>query len=310
MTDVVSTPRRERADEPVIERFELPHLRVSALTWGPADGRLVLCLHGFPDTAWTWRFLGPALAARGYRVVAPFSRGYAPTEIPRDGDYHIGALMHDAMALHRHLRGGDDAILIGHDWGGFTAVALAAHQGSPFAKIVVLGTPVIGGLTGHRGVGLLRRLPAQARKSWYVLYNQLPGLPERTAEKVIPRLWRDWCPPGFDASAELEHLWAALPDREHRRAAINYYRHQFQPRHQHPAYRSLHYTWRREQLLSPILLLHGQIDGGLDAALATESAQRLPAGSRHHVIEDAGHFIHLDQPALVHELIGDYLTTP
>jgi len=75
--------------DPEVLTLDLPHLRVSALAWGPPDGRLALCLHGFPDTAWTWRHVGPILAAHGYRVVAPFSRGYAPTAIPDDGDYHI-----------------------------------------------------------------------------------------------------------------------------------------------------------------------------------------------------------------------------
>lgn len=92
---------REEPDRIVVE---LPHLRVAALAWGPADGRLALFLHGFPDSPWSWRSMAPRLAARGFRVVAPFTRGYAPTEVPADGDYHVCALMHDAMALHRATR--------------------------------------------------------------------------------------------------------------------------------------------------------------------------------------------------------------
>lgn len=311
MSDAVAEPgsptTESSANQPRIATIELPHLRVSALTWGPPDGRLALCLHGYPDTAWTWRHLGPALAAKGFHVVAPFSRGYAPTEIPRDGDYHIGALMHDAMALHRQFRGGDDAVLIGHDWGGFTSIGLAAHQASPFNTVIALGVPVLYGFRTRWQPSVLRRLPAQARKSWYVMYQQLPGLPERTAERVIPKLWRDWCPPGYDTSADLDRVWAALPDHAHRKAAISYYRHQFQPRRQLQAYRSLHYTWRSEPLRTPILLLHGEIDGGLDVELATASAQCLPEGSRYEVIRGAGHFLHLDQPALVNGVIADYI---
>ncbi|WP_306306848.1 alpha/beta fold hydrolase [Nocardia brevicatena] len=69
--------------EPEFLELELPHLRMTALAWGDPAGRLALCLHGFPDSSWTWRFLGPALAARGFRVVAPFTRGYAPPLFPR-----------------------------------------------------------------------------------------------------------------------------------------------------------------------------------------------------------------------------------
>jgi pimeloyl-ACP methyl ester carboxylesterase len=288
--------------------IDLPHLRMAALAWGPPDGRLALCLHGYPDTAWTWRHLGPSLAAQGYRVVAPFTRGYAPTAIPDDGDYHIGALMYDAIALHRYLGGGSDAVLIGHDWGAFTAVALAAHPESPFVKVVALAVPLLFGLGGRAPGRMLRCLPSQARKSWYVLYQQIPGVSERTLHRVIPRLWRDWCPPGFDASADLAHVWNALPDRAHRKAAVSYYRHQFQPRRQAARYRSLHRTWRTETPRIPMLVLHGEADGGLDIRLAAISAEVLPSGSRHEVIPGAGHFVHLDEPEMVSQLVVGYIS--
>src|SRR3954468_21252852 len=89
----------------------------SYLTWGPADGPLALCLHGFPDSAHTWRLLGPALADAGFRVVAPFMRGYAPTTGPADGRYQTGMLASDAIELHAALGGDERAVLIGHDWG-------------------------------------------------------------------------------------------------------------------------------------------------------------------------------------------------
>ena len=69
------------------------------------SGPLALCLHGFPDSAETWRHLLPALARAGFHAVAPFMRGYAPTEVPADGAYHVGALVADAVALHVPLAG-------------------------------------------------------------------------------------------------------------------------------------------------------------------------------------------------------------
>src|SRR5512134_2669471 len=81
------------------------------------DGPLAICLHGFPDTARTWRHLLPALADAGYRAVAPWLRGYAPTGVPTDGWYQNGALVRDAVELHAALGGGADAVVIGHDWG-------------------------------------------------------------------------------------------------------------------------------------------------------------------------------------------------
>src|SRR5947208_12132984 len=85
------------------------------------EGKLALCLHGFPDSAWTWAGLLPALAKRGYRAVAPWLRGYFPTEVPPDGRYQGAALVGDAIALHDMLRGDKDAVIIGHDWGADAA---------------------------------------------------------------------------------------------------------------------------------------------------------------------------------------------
>ena len=73
------------------------------------EGPLALCVHGFPDTAHSWRHLLPALADAGYHAVAPFQRGYAPTAVPTDGLYQTAALSTDANALHEALGGGPDA---------------------------------------------------------------------------------------------------------------------------------------------------------------------------------------------------------
>lgn len=103
-------------------------------------------------------------------------------------------------------------------------------------------------------------------------------------------------------------MWAALPDRAHRKAALSYYRYQFQPRRQLPAYRALHRTWRKEPYRTSMLVLHGEADGGLDIRLATFSAGSLPTGSRHEIISGAGHFIHLDEPDTVSRLILRYIS--
>src|SRR5713101_7410361 len=83
------------------------------------SGPLALCLHGFPDTAHTWRHLLPRLADAGFHAVAPFLRGYAPTSVPEEGHYDTGTLALDACELHQALGGTEDAVIIGHDWGAF-----------------------------------------------------------------------------------------------------------------------------------------------------------------------------------------------
>jgi pimeloyl-ACP methyl ester carboxylesterase len=118
-----------------------PAVELKALTWGPPDGPIALCLHGFPDTAYGWRNFAPRLAESGWRVVAPFMRGYAPSSIPSDGSYHIGAFMDDALQARAAAGGTDRDVVIGHDWGAMAATGLAAMPDSPFAKAVIMSVP-------------------------------------------------------------------------------------------------------------------------------------------------------------------------
>jgi pimeloyl-ACP methyl ester carboxylesterase len=104
-----------------------PTVQVRALTWGPADGPIALCLHGFPDTAYTWRKVAPQLVDAGWRVVAPFMRGYAPTSVPSDGSYHVGALMDDALRVLDAAGPTGRDVFIGHDWGALAGAGLGCR---------------------------------------------------------------------------------------------------------------------------------------------------------------------------------------
>lgn len=293
---------------PELIEFDLPRLRMSALSWGPADGRLAVCVHGFPDSAHGWSSLAPLLAAKGFRVIAPFTRGYAPTGPAPDGDYHLGALMSDVIDLHTHLGRPADAVLIGHDWGSFTANGLAAYPGSPFSAHVAMAVPPIRAFdNARRGLAQNLRLTAiQLRRSWYVVFFQLPFVPERLLHRVIPRLWRDWTPPGLDVADGVTSALAALPSTRHRRAAASYYRSMV--RFSRPAmqYAGLHrFRFRLPRV--PILVLHGEQDGAIAPDYLDGVIDALPPGSRVERIPGAGHFLQLDRPDAVGEAILTYL---
>lgn len=284
-------------------RVSLPQLPVSALSWGPDSGRLAVLLHGFPDTAHTWRHLGPQLADAGWRVVAPFLRGYAPTGVPADGSGHVAALMADAAALHEALDGGGDAVLVGHDWGAIVANSLAAHAASPYSRVVSMSVPPFAAM---RNPGTIRVLPRQLRNSWYVGFNQLPWLPEATFEHLVRKLWRDWSP-GYDATEDVDRVLAALPDRARRTAALRYYRALVSPWPPPHAYRQ----WKGAEMRLPIvptLSLHGADDRALDARLAAHVADRLPPGSAVHLVPEAGHFLQLERPEIVGRLVREFLS--
>jgi pimeloyl-ACP methyl ester carboxylesterase len=252
--------------------------------------------------------MAPILAERGMRVVAPFSRGYAPTGPAADGDYHIGALMYDALAVHRELGAPADAVLIGHDWGAFTSSAIAAYPDSPFAEHITLAVPPVGALRRTRqSVGRqLQMMPRQLRNSWYILFFQLPALPERLLPRIIPRLWRDWGPPGYPTESELDAALTALPSAAHRRAAVSYYRALVRPSRPAPRYAELN-RWNFELPRAPILHLQGAQDGAMLAGYAEQVSTVLPPGSQVQTIPGVGHFLQIEQPRVVADAILDYL---
>ncbi|WP_045822370.1 alpha/beta hydrolase [Williamsia herbipolensis] len=294
--------------DPSTLSVELPELTVSALTWGPTDGPLALLLHGYPDSAWSWRHLGPALAERGFRVVAPFSRGYAPTGIPADDDFHIGALMHDVIGIHRVLGGDGQAVVVGHDWGALTANALGAYRRSPFRAVVSMSVPPVPAMvrTDSPPAVVARRLLRQARMSWYMLFNQIPGVAERSLDRLIPRLWHDWSP-GHDAAEDLVHVFDALPTAAHRRAVLRYYRALARPTRPLARYREMHDAWRHAPTV-PTLYLHGVDDGCMQVGYAGSVRDVLPDDSRVELIDGAGHFLQVEQPEAVNRLVVEFLT--
>ncbi|MDX1875171.1 alpha/beta fold hydrolase [Mycolicibacterium sp. 120266] len=295
------------ADPRVLE-FDLPHLRLTALEWGPSDGRVALCVHGFPDSAHSWRHVAPMLADNGFRVIAPFTRGYAPTGPAPDGDYHLGALMSDLVELHAALGAPADAVLIGHDWGGWTANALAASPDSPFAAHISLALPPIRAIA-KASLRLTRTVTMGARQlrmSWYILFFQTPLVPERVLDRVIPRLWKDWSPPGTDVDDDAARTLTALPSAAHRRAAVGYYRANMRFTPASKPYKQLH-RYRLRLPRVPVLLLHGDTDGCMQAGYLDGAQDLLPPGSKIQIIAGAGHFLQIDQPEAVTAAILQYL---
>ena len=148
-------------------------LRFHALAAGPADGPLVVLLHGFPETSHGWRRqIGP-LADAGFRVVAPDQRGIGLSSKPAGiANYRVHLLAADIVAIVRAL-GRERAQVVGHDWGGAVAWTLAMRHADVFERAVILDAP-----HPTAFVERLRRHPSQMLRSWYMAFFQLPRLPE------------------------------------------------------------------------------------------------------------------------------------
>ena len=268
------------------------------------EGPLAVCLHGFPDTARTWRHLLPRLAAAGFRAVAPFNRGYAPSGTAPDGLYQTGALAADANALHESLGGDGDAVIVGHDWGAVATYGAAASAPDRWRRAVSLAVPP----TATIGASLFGY--AQLRRSWYMFVFQLPfadGLVAMDDLAFVDGLWADWSP-GYDASEDLPDVKAALADPEHLAAALGTYRASLGNGPTSPDFAA-------EQAATgtvppqPTLYLHGVLDGCIGVDVARRAAPAFEReGCRYEEVADAGHFLHLERPEVVNDLVVDFLT--
>jgi pimeloyl-ACP methyl ester carboxylesterase len=286
--------------EPETIDVATPAVHLRALSWGDEGAPIALCLHGFPDTAHGWRKVAPLLVDAGWRVVAPFMRGYAPSSLAADGSYHVGALMDDALRLLDAVGPTGRDVVIGHDWGAIAGAGLAAMPDSPFVKAGLFSVPLA---ASFRPLGrvpdsaqLLARLPRQLLDSWYILYFQLPWLPDRSASWVVPRLWRQWSP-GYHADEDLQHVYAAIGASERWTAALDYYRATVRGSKPPTEYAALHEHWLSAPAM-PTLYLQG-VDDGCAEDYTPWVSRVLPEGSAVALVEGAGHFVQHEQPEVV-----------
>ena len=261
------------------------------LAEGALDAPVVLCLHGFPDHAPSFGPLMSHLAAAGYRAVAPWMRGYAPST-PR-GPYHVDQLADDVVAIAAELSPLQPVRVLGHDWGAVATYQALSKAPERFAAAVTLSVP-------HplAFVDNLRRQPAQLRRSWYMFFFQLPALPEQVVPRrdfaFVDRLWRAWSPAlrldPNDMAALKQCLTASMP------APIEYYRAMAQPPR---AARARARQAARRRIATPTLHLHGGDDGCISPDACRDQGRWFDGPFRSETICGVGHFMQLEAPAVI-----------
>ncbi|HYZ68808.1 MAG TPA: alpha/beta fold hydrolase [Mycobacterium sp.] len=155
-----------------MEQFHRGELVFDVIDEGPADGPVVVLLHGFPEQNTMWQAIIPALTAQGYRCLAPRQRGYSPgARPPRRRDYRVDELAEDVRTL-IDASGAQRVHLVGHDWGGAIAWRVAQLFPDRLLTMTSLSVP-------HPGAFSKAILTSgQALASWYMLFFQLPRIPE------------------------------------------------------------------------------------------------------------------------------------
>jgi len=167
-------------------------LRFAYLSEG--SGPLVLLFHGFPDTARTWDRVMPEVARAGFRVVAPFMRGYHPTEIPAHAKYDAETLGRDVLGLIEAL-GEQHAIVVGHDWGALAAYTAASLGPEHVRALVTVGVP-------HPNAIIPTPMMLWTVRHFFVLRSRRAAARARANDHAyIDHLWRRWSPAWRDLPA-------------------------------------------------------------------------------------------------------------
>jgi pimeloyl-ACP methyl ester carboxylesterase len=258
-----------------VRYIEANGLRFAYLEQG--RGPLVLLLHGFPDTPHTWSHVQPLIAAKGYRTVAPWTRGYAPTAIPKT-DADLETLGRDALALIEAL-GEKTAIVIGHDWGAATAYTAASLEPAKVSKLIAVGIP-------HPAS--LKPTPLAVWKVRHFVAYKFRGAARRFARNdfaALPAIVKRWSPAWTPAPEELAAVRECFADQASLDAAFGYYRElRFRPQ-----------KFLRHPIGVPTVAFAGLDDPNVKPA-NYHSAKRMFTGD--YTVEEmrGGHFMHREHP--------------
>jgi pimeloyl-ACP methyl ester carboxylesterase len=287
-----------------------PILDIAYEESGPADGRPVVLLHGFPDDIHAYDRVAPPLAASGYRVIVPYLRGYGPTRLlnpatPRSGQQ--AALGHDLLDLIDALDLGSP-ILAGYDWGGRAACVVAA-----------LWPERVGGLVSMNGYNIQNianagrpQAPAAEYRYWYQWYFHTErgraGLAENRG-RLCRLLWELWSPNYRFSDADYALTAVSFDNPDFVDVVIQSYRHRYGNAPADPAYDASEAKLAAQpQIRVPTIVLHGEADGVGPAAGSERHARHFTNMYERRVIPVAGHFLPREAPeavvAAIKELAG------
>lgn len=290
-----------------MNHLQVKQIEINGVSYGYIEqgaGPLILCIHGFPDNAYSFTGQLDALSRLGYRVVAPFLRGYSPTGASPDGKYHVAQVAADMVALIKGL-GYEKAILIGHDYGA--AVAHSAALLAPETIVALVTESVPHG--PEMAMGIVTN-PEQQKRSWYIYFFQLPFAEMAVSFNdyaFIDRLWSDWSPGWSLPREHVVSVKRTLAEPGVLSAALGFYRTALGAPPEDAVLAELAQRAAGAPIAVPCLYVHGQNDGCVGADLTQDMHKYFTKNFSRLVVEGAGHFVHLEKPDVFNRAVIDFL---
>jgi pimeloyl-ACP methyl ester carboxylesterase len=268
--------------------LDVGDLAFDAVAVGPSDGRLVLLLHGFPQTSWSWRHVWPALADAGCRVVAPDQRGYSPGASP-DGveAYRTPQLVADVVGVLDAL-GAEQADVVGHDWGAAVAWQLAGRHPARVRTLTAVSVPHPAAF-----VEALRTDPDQRQRSLYMRDFGRPGY-ERTLLADDAAGLRAVLDGG--AGVDVDHVVERVGTPEVLRRCLDWY-----------AAQSLEDALGLGPVTAPTLHVWSDGDRALGAAGAQATGRHVQGPYRFEVLREISHWVPEQAPDRLAALVLEHL---
>jgi len=291
------------ADPWHFEKITLPNGLTMRVARAGAGSRLVVMLHGFPESWYSWRHQLRALAP-GFDCAAPEMRGYGETDAPRGvKNYRIEKLVGDVAGLIEAL-GYQRATVVGHDWGGAVAWATALIRPDRVERLCVMNCPHLRKFLEH-----IRSNPRQMLRSWYMLFFQIPLLADTLiwarGSALVPRAIRAsaYNKSAFSA-ADLAHFRETFRKPYTATAAVNYYRalkrrdFLLTPPTNH---------WLMRKIEAPTLLIWGEHDVALGKELTYGMEDLFSGPFTIKYIADSGHWVQQERPEAVNQYLAEFL---
>ena len=287
-----------------MSRYSLHRITSNGLEFAYVEqgtGPLVLLLHGFPDNALSWEHQIDFLASQGYRVVAPWLRGYFPTAVPAQPHYDRATLAEDVRCLIYDLNQGQPAHIIAQDWGAAITYGVLALHPQCVRSAVVMAIP-------HVKAALQDALtPEQVKRAFHWWFFQIDQVPEQVVPMndyaFIDYLWREWSPNHAEQAhlAQIKHMLAQPGTLA---ATIGYYRALLRGDYRDPALAEA-YSRLDEPIHVPTLAVCGSDD--IRAQVMSQQAHFFAGPYRYCEVPDTGHFLHREAPDAINQLLLAWL---